>query len=265
MRPTPSVHSVFVARLRWAPLDRVGHVAGIAIALMLAAPTNAQGTGNGFLFKEPVGSFSLYGGFAQARAGSDIFSFITDELTLGHGDFGSPSFGAELAFRLRPRLDLVFSTSYAGRSAQSEFRDFVDNNDLPIEQTTKLERLPVTASAKLYLMDRGRSVGQFAWIPAQFAPFVGVGAGAMWYRFRQQGDFIDMSTLAVFPDKFESSGWTPAATGFAGVDLSLGPRFGLTGEAVYTLARARMSRDFTGFHRIDLSGYDGSLGLYVRF
>jgi hypothetical protein len=265
MRSTPSAHCVFVARFRWARFEGVGHVAGVAIALMLAGPTSAQGTGNGFLFKEPVGSFGLYGGFAQARAGSDIFSFITDELTLGHGDFGGAAFGAELAFRLRPRLELAFRTSYAGRNAQSEFRDFVDNNDLPIEQSTSLARLPITASAKLYLADRGRSIGRFAWIPARFAPFVGVGAGAMWYRFRQQGDFIDMSTLAVFPDKFESSGWTPAATGFAGMDMSLGPRFGLTGEAVYSWARAPMSRDFSGFHRIDLSGYDGSLGLYVRF
>jgi hypothetical protein len=212
-----------------------------------------------------VGSFALRAGFEQASAESDIFSFMTDELTLGRSDFAGVSFAGDLAFRIRPQLDLVLGGSYSGSSARSEFRDFVDNNDLPIEQTTSLKRVPLTASAKLYLTSRGRSIGRFAWIPTKFAPFVGVGGGAMWYRFRQRGDFIDMDTFDVFPDEFRSSGWTPTANGFAGLEVSLGPRFGLTGEGRYTWAKAPLSEDFSGFDRIDLSGYNASLGLYVRF
>jgi hypothetical protein len=244
---------------------RAAVVAAFALALLLPAQATAQGSGNGFLFGEPAGSFGVRAGFAQAAAGSDIFSFVTDELTLGRGDFATVSFDADLAFRIHRRVDLVFGGSYTGSSARSEFRHFVDNNDLPIEQTTRLARLPLTASAKVYLASRGRSVGRFAWIPASFTPFVGAGGGAMWYRFKQDGDFINMETFDVFGDTFQSSGWAPTAIGFAGLDISLTPRLALTGEGRYTWARASMSSDFSGFEKIDLSGYNASLGLYVRF
>ncbi|MGQ0639775.1 MAG: hypothetical protein ACT4P6_03245 [Gemmatimonadaceae bacterium] len=249
------------------PSFRLGSIVRpLAAALVLAPQAEAQyGQGNGFLFREPVGSFALRAGFAQAQAGSDIFSFVTDELTLGRSDFAGLSYAASLSVRLQPRLDLELGGSYSGSSARSEFRDFVDNNDLPIEQTTSLGRVPLSANAKFYLASRGRSIGRYAWIPTKFAPFIGAGGGAMWYRFKQVGDFINFETFDVFPDAFESSGWTPTANGFGGVDISLGPRFGFTAEGRYTWAKATLSSDFDGFERIDLSGYNGTLGFYVRF
>ena len=244
---------------------RVGFTVRLLAALLLAGPVAAQTQGNGFLFRQPVGTLGLRAGFAQPTASSDIFEFVTDELSLGKSDFASASFELDLAFRLFERLDVVFGSAYSGSDSQSDFRRFVDNNDLPIEQTTSFARVPVTASAKLYLMDRGRSVGRYAWIPSTFAPYIGAGGGAMWYRFRQEGDFINMDTFEVFTDTFESEGWAPTAVAFAGVDVSLGPRFGVTGEGRYTWGKASMSSDFDGFEKIDLSGYNASLGFYVRF
>ena len=72
-------------------------------------------------------------------------------------------------------------------------REFTDNNDLPIQQSTKYRRVPLTVGLKYYLADRGRSVGEFAYIPSKIAPYVGVGAGAMWYKFEQNGDFVDFA------------------------------------------------------------------------
>ena len=71
--------------------------------------------------------------------------------------------------------------------------------------------------------------------------------------------------MDVFPDTFQSSGWTPTAHVSAGTDVGFGLRYGLTGEARYAWARARLSSDFSGFDRIDLSGYNLSMGFYVRF
>ena len=63
------------------------------------------------------------------------------------------------------------SASPASRSStQSEFRHWLDNNDLPIQQTTEFQRVPLTASLKMYLGPPGRSIGRFAWIPKRFAP-----------------------------------------------------------------------------------------------
>ena len=87
----------------------------------------------------------------------------------------------------------------------------------------------------------------------------------MWYRFQQDGDFVDFSTIRVFTDTFDSSGWTPTAQAFAGTDVSLNPRFALTAELRYQWANASLSRDFSGFKAIDLSGLSVTAGVSIRY
>lgn len=237
-----------------------------AIALVSVAPVAAQSSGEGFLFKTPRGSFSLHGGYALARAGSDIFSEATSQLTLDKRDFSSFSVGGDISYAMTPRLDLVFGGDFSSAKQDSEFRDWVDNNDQPIEQSTDFKRLPLTVSLKYYLGDRGRSVSQFAWIPSRYSPYVGLGGGALWYRFRQQGDFVDFQDLDVFYAELQSSGWTPTGHAMAGVDYTLGPWLALTAEGRYSLGKARLDREeYEGFEKIDLSGFAGTVGFRVRF
>ena len=238
----------------------------LAAAAALAGPqlARAQDEGNGFLFGTPHASLSLRGGLAAPEARGDVFQFVTRQFTLGRNDFRSGVLDADLGFRLSDRVDLALVASYARSLRGSEFRDWVDNNNQPIEQSTSLARVPLTASLKLYLAPRGRSIGSFAWIPARVAPYVTAGGGVMWYRFMQEGDFIDFGTKNVFPDKFTSSGWTPTARVAAGADYSLNQRLAFTGEGRYDWARARLGRDFVGFDRIDLSGFALALGFTVR-
>jgi hypothetical protein len=86
----------------------------------------------------------------------------------------------------------------------------------------------------------------------------------MWYRFQQEGDFVDYQTLNVFTTRLESSGWAPAVQGLGGVDVTISPRLGFTADARYQWAKADLSSDFRGFDRIDLSGITGSLGFTIR-
>ena len=237
----------------------------LAVVMLAAAPLGAQRPSSGFLFVEPSRSLTLRGGFAMANARSDIFSFVTEQLTLGKKDFGGVSFSGEYGVRLASRLEGVFGVGVSGSNAGSEFRDFVDNQDLPIEQTTSLFRVPLTLGLKAYVTPRGRAIGQYAWIPARTALYVGVGGGAMWYRFRQKGDFVDFETSEVFDDDLESRGWAPTAHGNAGVDVSLTRRLTASLEGRYTWAKAKLSRDFVDFDPIDLSGPAVTLGLGFRF
>jgi opacity protein-like surface antigen len=239
----------------------------VVLLALLLTPTfaAAQDMGRGFFFQEPTTTWSVRAGYGLANANSDIFSFTSNELTLERGDFRGVNIGSDLNFRLTSRLALGLGLWYEGRNAPSEYRNFVDQDDLPIEQTTKFQRMPVTASLKYYLAPRGRSIGHFAWIPAKVAPYVGAGGGAMWYSFRQDGDFIDQPSMDVFHDTFKSSGWAPEAHAMAGLDVSLTPRLMLTGEGRYTYAKANMDEDFEGFDKIDLSGFAITAGLAVRF
>ena len=237
----------------------------VALSLAAAMPVMAQGSGDGFRFQRPSGSWSLRLGYAIPSANSDLFSFTTNNLTVNHGAFDALDLGADLSFTITPRVDLVFDVSTSGKSAGSEFRHFVDNNNLPIEQTTSFQRTPVTVNARYYLTERGRQIGHYAWVPNHIVPYVGAGAGLMYYEFNQKGDFVDNTTLAVFPDAFHSGGWTPMGQLLAGVEWSTSPGWAVRTEARYLLGSAAPSSDFSGFHSIDLSGVTTSVGFFVRF
>jgi hypothetical protein len=229
-------------------------------------PARAQGAGDGFLFGAPSGSFVVRGGYDQALAGSDIFSQTLSDFTLRKRDFAGFSISGELTASLSPRWDLVFGLGWSGSSHASEYRDWVDNNDLPIQQTTTFQRVPLTAGARYYLVPPGERIGHLAWVPSRIAPFVGGGFGAVWYRFRQYGDFIDLAsaTKNVFPDDLSTSDWALTAYGEAGVNISLTPRVFLTGEGRYTWARGHVGPDYAGFSSVDLSGVAVTVGVGFR-
>ena len=238
----------------------------IALALVWVAPASAQSAGNGYLFHPPNATISVRGGYSRAMAGSDVFDDVTSELTLDRGDFSSLTFGGDLAVHLGGQVDAVLSAGYSRSKHKSEFRDLVDNNDLPIEQTTTFERLPLTASLRYNLASPGRSIGHLAWIPSRVVPYVGAGVGGMRYRFKQEGDFVNYATNAVFPSVIDSEGeWTFVAQGMAGVDYNFSPRFGLSFDARYLHANGELGPSFQGYERIDLSGVSATVGLSVRF
>lgn len=251
---------------RHAALARFAALTVAAAALLPLASLGAQASGNGFLFREPRVHVTLRTGFAGATARGELFDFTTDTLTLGRGDFGALALAADVAIgRPGSRLDVVMGAGYAASSAPSEFRNWVDNEDRPITQVTTFRRVPLTASLRAYLLPRGRAVGSFAWLPSRIAPYVGAGAGAMWYRFEQKGDFVDYETLDVFTDAFETSGWGPMAQAMAGADFALGARAAITADARYVYAKAGVGGDFAGFDDIDLSGISTTVGITFRF
>jgi opacity protein-like surface antigen len=240
-------------------------VAATLLLCVVAAPMRAQSAGNGYLFHRPDVTLSVRGGYSHASAGSDVFDEVTSNLTLDRGDFSSLTFGGDLAVHLSERVDLVFAGAYSRAKHKSEFRDFVDNNDLPIEQTTTFERLPLTANVRFNLGTAGRSIGRLAWIPNRVVPYVGAGVGAMRYRFRQDGDFVNFATNGVFRAVLDSDNqWALAGQGFAGVDYNFSPQLGLTFDARYLHARGDLGTSFKGYDRIDLSGVTGTIGLSVR-
>lgn len=249
--------------MRHHPGGLLAGLAATAIALS-AIPANAQLSGDGYLFGRPDLTITLNGGFTRPSADSEIFGFVTDMLTVGRGDFSAFAAGTNLSFTVGPRLALGASIGYSGRTTNSEYRDWVDQDDLPIEQSTSFSRLPVLATAKVYLMPRGRTVGSLAWIPSEYAPYLGAGAGWVWYRFRQSGDFIDYVDDSVFNASLDSSGWTPAFQGIAGIDLDLTTRLMLTGEATYTRASGDLGTEFRDFDEIDLSGFAATVGISFR-
>ena len=239
-------------------------LAGAAMLMAAAVPASAQGTGNGYLFGAPDAELTIRGGWSVASANSAFYSQAQRDFTLSKSDFSSPILGAALGIRLTPQLDFTLDAAWSGMSKASHYRNFVDNNNQEIEQSTTLRRVPVTGNLKLFLAPRGRSVGRLAYIPSKVVPWIGVGGGAMWYHLEQSGDFINTTSGAVFNDKFQDNGWGPALQGMGGVDVSLTPRVALTGDARYVWSKATMGTDFQGYDKIDLSGVSVALGVTFR-
>lgn len=238
--------------------------------LLTPALAHAQ---SGFLFRTPVASLHVRGGLDVASANSDIFDEATSTFTLEKSDFRSPALNGELGIRVTDHLDAVLGVGYSRTSQWSEYEGFVDLDDLPIEQVTSLTRVPITASARYFLVPRGRQLGRFAWVPNRLAPYVGAGGGIMWHRFEQEGDFIDFDTeeMEIFTTEVFTDGWAPVAQAFAGFELALGSRYALNLDGRYVWAKAKMdpavfrcSAEFGCYDDIDLSGFQLTLGFVIR-
>lgn len=244
---------------------RIARSASLAALLALVAvPLRAQDHGNGYRFGAPDARVTIHAGYAHAFANSDVFDDAIKFLTLERSSFSGPDIGGDLSISVAPRLDLSFTADYSAAVRESEDRGYLDNNNLPIRQTTSFRRAPFLANATLYLTPRGRSVGKLAWIPARIVPWIGAGGGTTWYRFMQEGDFVDYQTLNVFTAAVASSGWAATAQASAGLDISLTPSVALTADVRRYWASAKPSNDFRTYDRIDLSGVTGALGLTLR-
>jgi hypothetical protein len=248
---------------------RSAWLSGAALVVALAArpqPLAAQsGDGDGYLFHVPLASLSIRLGVSQPTASSQVFDFTSKQLTLNKSDLLGFNGGADLEFNPVPRLGILMGVSASSRKKGTNYRDFVDNNDQEIQQSTSFRRASWTTGLKLYLSNPGRSIGRYAWVPSRVAPYVSVGAGVMYYGFRQSGDFVDFADNSVFRTTLESSDWAPTTYGALGMNYSLSARMSVLTEARYDYARAKMSADFQGFDRIDLSGLAVTTGLHLRF
>jgi hypothetical protein len=266
-------------------MRRALRLAGLVVAscLALAAPT-AAATGQpdpqqppqpspgpipnrkaDFLFGRPKASIGVRGSWVFATAGSDLFDFVTRHLTLEKQDFNSPGFAFDLGIALGGRADVLAGFEMNRMAQGSEYRDYVDNNLLPIQQTTELKTWQVVGSLRYSLTPKGHDVSRLVWIPRRVVPYVGAGGGVIRYDFQQTGDFVDFQDLSVFFDSFQSQGWAPTAHVFGGVDLQIHRALYASVQARYTKAAGTLSSDFIDFDPIDLSGFHVSAGINLLF
>lgn len=226
--------------------------------------------GDGYLFRTPAGGLTIRGG-AQAPLGrSDLFDFTTEQLTLNRRNLAGAAWGGDINGAFSDRWEWLISIDWLSRSATSEYRRFEEQlpngQRSPINQTTAFRRMPITFGLRYNLMPAGERIGQYAWLPSKMVPYLLAGAGGTWYKFRQEGDFVDFSNNnRIFTDDYESSGW--GTTGFvgAGFDVSLNLYFVLSTQVRATIGNTSMGRDFRGFQPIDLSGASLTTGLRIRF
>jgi hypothetical protein len=218
-----------------------------------------------FLFGRPRGSVGFRGNWLFARANSEWYSFVTDQLSLSRKDFNAPGFAADVGFAVSRRADAVFAVEFNQSTQESEYRHFEDNNGLPINQTTRLWTTGLSGSVKFALVERGLEVSRLAWVPKHIVPYVGAGGGALRYDLQQYGDFVDFRTLRVFSSTLKSAGWAPMVQAFAGVDVLVLKRVYVTLDGRYQWSNATLGNDWVDFDPIDLAGFKLAAGASFVF
>jgi hypothetical protein len=234
-----------------------------------SSSTEAPSAPADFMLQQPRATLGVRGNWILASAGSDIYDFVTDTLTIERSSFNTPAIGGEASWNINPRFDVSLGFEYSKQNMDSEYRDRVEQlpngTTVPIAQTTSLRHSNVYVSARFALLPRGRSISRFAWIPSSLTPYVGAGAGLSKYKFEQDGDFVDFVDDHIFTDYFQSGGWTPSFHVFGGTDIYIHKRMFMSLEGRYMWAEAPLSRDFIDFEPIDLGGFRFGAGLHVAF
>jgi len=231
------------------------------VLLLLPAAGQAQ---DGFMFRQPAVTVSLRFGGAVPTLGGDLWDDQFDELTLRPRDLATEALAADVLVYVNSQFDIGGAFQWSQSAGDSEYRDFVWENDDPIRQTTKLRRVPVTAQLRFYPIPRGEAVAEYAWVPARFTPFLGAGIGVLWYELKQEGDFVEQGTFDIFSQSYRSSGSALAAQLLAGADYWVIPAIALSVEARYTHSSDAPSGDFD-YDSMDLSGLQFSAGFSFRF
>jgi opacity protein-like surface antigen len=216
--------------------------------------------GIGFMLAAPASTFASgielrFGGF-DPRGESDLFDDVGELFAVRPRDFRGFTGGIEYSLGLGDHFELGFHLDGYGRTVDSSYVDFEHEDGSPIFQDLQLSIVPLGASVRF--LPAGRR--------ARFSPYVAAGADIFFYKYEEQGDFIDFFTdeLEVSSDAFISEG---AAGGFhvaAGLRVPVSHDFSVTGEVRYQQARTRMNDDFSQ-NRLDLSGTSATLGVHLRF
>jgi hypothetical protein len=230
-----------------------------------------------FMIGRPHGSIGLRGNWLVSSAGSDIFDFVTEHLSIDKSDFNVATFAADAAVSLSPRLEVVGGFDAAQKEIQSEYRGYSEtvggsSRTIPIQQVTELQQMHFTGSIRFAVLPRGQQISRLAWIPRTIVPYVGAGGGVTRYTFRQSGDFVDFATenraagtFTIFTDTFRSQGWAPAAHAFGGADIQVYKRLYLSLEGRFTWVHAELDQDFIDFEPMDLGGFRFGAGVNFVF
>lgn len=228
-------------------------------------PTQVVDAKPDFFLSQPRGWFAIRGGLTVPRADGDLFTFVSDQLTIGRSDFRSRAFNMELGVIVSPTLAVEGGFDVNRRSIGSEYRRFVTASRAPILQTTRLNQAGADVGIRYTPTGHGQRVSRFAFIPRKVTPYAGAGLQMSYYGFRQSGSFVDFADSSIFQDVFQTDGWAFGPFLRGGVDVQVWRRLYLNGDVRYTWMRAELGPDFSGFDGIDLSGVRGATGVSVKF
>jgi hypothetical protein len=156
------------------------------------------------------------------------------------------------------RLEVGVGLGFTRKSIRSAYRDLYNINGNDIEQDIRLRVIPITGVVRFIPFGR----------PDDFQPYVGVGIGALNFRYSEIGDFVDTTDFSIFPERYIATGTAVGPLLLGGFRLPLGGDiYALTFEGRYQWGEGDTGGNDAGFvgDKIDLGGGQFNFGFLIRF
>lgn len=244
---------------------RISILGTVLTALLVASPASAQIVQS---FQFGVGTFGPRG--IDSRADGDVLrrdlfgqplgadNSLTDSLAFDIHDFRTGHVFGEWNVAFGNHLEVAGDVGFSRQSVFSTYADVVDQNGRDINQTLRLQMVPMTAIVRFLPFGR----------PGDVQPYVGAGVGAVYYRYSEFGSFVDPDTLVISNARYTTTGTAPATVLLGGVRFPLGGDiYALSLEGRYQWAVGNTGGLANGFldDKIDLGGGYFNVGFQIRF
>ncbi|MCU0235022.1 MAG: hypothetical protein MUE90_13450 [Thermoanaerobaculales bacterium] len=225
----------------------------IAAALCGLAAADAAAQGNW----QPgdFGAVRLRLGVFTPQGSSEFWDDYFSDFTGSTDDLEDLSFGADYLWRTSRSSGLLFGMSFYEGSTTVAYRDWVDADGFDIRHATELSLTDLSAAYVVRAGGRGAH------------PYIGAGGGLLWWRFLEEGEFIDFGDpeLPIVWASYLADGLTWELFALAGLEVPLAPSWGAFFEGRYRWAEDDLGDDFAGFGTIDLSGWELAAGFSWNF
>ncbi len=209
-----------------------------------------------------AGGLDLRIGGYFPRGSETLFTDVRELYLVEKSDFYGVYGGVEYNQVVLRNVELAVHFDGYSRSVDTSYRDYVRPSGAEIEQTLRLQMLPLGVSVR-FLPTSKR---------AKLVPFVGGGVDAVFWEYEEYGDFIDFydPSLPVIADAFRADGTAFGVHVLGGFRAYINRDFAIVAEGRYQWAEDDMGGDFAPnapglVNRLDLSGATFTVGLHVRF
>lgn len=204
---------------------------------------------------EPRNQVRFRLGIFEPAGGSDGWDGVFEGFTGRPSDLQDFVWGTDYLLRTGRHTSVLFGFSYFSGKTTSGYEDWAAEDGSEIRHTTRLDISDLTAAFVYHFGNSG------------IRPYIGAGAGFLWYTLTDEGYFIDFGdpNQPVIWAWYGAQGSTFEVFGLLGVDFPLSPRWSFFAEGRYRYATDELSDDFSGFGKLDLSGYEISGGFGINF
>jgi hypothetical protein len=230
-----------------------------AVAPAYAQPPGAGPSDNSFQFR--------FGGFFPS-GDSQLWEDNASFYTMNAGDFDDLTVGFSYVAGMSNYLEIGFNLDFYDATVRSSYRDYTDQDGYPIYHDTRLRLTPATVD--LRFLPAGRydyrgSRGQYR--VHKPVPYLGLGAGFNFWEYEETGDFVDFSSDPpwLIQDHFSDDGVAFEAHVLAGIEVPVGPTWGLIFEGRYSWSDVTPSGDLSGLGKLDLGGASAYFGAAFHF